>query len=166
MNTDGYRGLVPAERLAKARFELSRDRIEGYFDVLGQVGPDRPVKIWECPYSIEEEGRIAAENLLALRPQPTAILAASDRLAIGVIETARRHRLRIPEDLSIVGFDDIPTSALITPQLTTMNQPLREKGRLAISTLLDRKSPLRYSLPTKLVIRHSTSVASPAPRWL
>jgi DNA-binding LacI/PurR family transcriptional regulator len=158
MRTDGYRGFVEPERLNSACFELSRCRIEGYLDVVGRNGSNFSAKIWECPCSIEEEGRTAAENLLELDPQPTAILAASDRLAIGVIEAARRHQLRVPEDLSVVGFDDIPAAKLITPELTTAKQPLREKGRLAISSLLDGSGPLRRKLPTKLIIRHSTAV--------
>src|SRR4029077_20869936 len=99
--TDGYRGLVKEERLRQSIFELSKHRVQGYLDVLSQDEHAFPVRVWECPYSIEEEGRTAAENLFNLRPQPTAILAASDRLAIGVIEAARKHRLRIPEDLSV-----------------------------------------------------------------
>jgi len=162
LGTDGYRGFAKAERLKSACFELSRHRIDGYLHIFGQKnGPGFPVEIWECPCSIEEEGITAGENLLHLHPQPTAILAASDRLAIGVIEAARRNRLRVPEDLSVVGFDDIPASELIVPQLTTANQPLREKGRLAISVLLDGKGPLRRKLPTRLVIRGSTT--SPIP---
>jgi DNA-binding LacI/PurR family transcriptional regulator len=144
--------------LKNACFELSLRRIEGYLDVVGRNGSNSFAKIWECPHSVEEEGGIAAENLLKLNPQPTAILAASDRLAIGVIETARRHQLRVPEDLSVVGFDDIPAAKLITPQLSTTNQPLREKGHLAISALLDGNGSLRSKLPAKLVIRHSTAV--------
>jgi LacI family transcriptional regulator len=101
---------------------------------------------------------MVSENLFKLSPQPTAVLAASDRLAIGVIEAARGHQLRVPEDLSVVGFDDIPAAKLITPQLTTTNQPLREKGRLAISTLLDGNRPLRRKLPAKLIVRNSTAV--------
>ena len=162
LDNDGYRGFVPAGRLKTASFELSRNRIEGYLDVIAKNEFAPPVKIWECPYSIEEEGRTAAEQLLALRPQPTAILAASDRLAIGVIEAVRQHRLRVPEDVSIVGFDDIPAAGMISPQLTTSNQPLREKGRLAISVLLDGKAPLRRTLATRLVIRDSTSTANPS----
>ncbi|HEY5706025.1 MAG TPA: LacI family DNA-binding transcriptional regulator [Terrimicrobiaceae bacterium] len=164
LGTDGYRGFVTAGRLKNASFELSRRRIEGYLDIIGRNGSNFSAKIWECPCSIEEEGRIAGENLLKLSPPPTAILAASDRLAIGVIEAARKSQLRVPEDLSVVGFDDIPAAKLITPELTTANQPLREKGRLAVSSLLDGKEPLRCVLPTKLVIRNSTAVCPGSSR--
>ena len=142
-------------------FELSRHRVDGYLDILDENGPNGDLRIWECPCSIEEEGRTAGESLLNLRPPPTAILAASDRLAIGVIEAARGRRLRVPEDLSVVGFDGIPASEMIVPRLTAANQPLKEKGRLAISALLDSKEPLRRMLPTHLIVRGSTT--SPAP---
>jgi DNA-binding LacI/PurR family transcriptional regulator len=158
LGTEGYRGFVEPDRLKSACFELSRHRIEGYLDVVGRKGSFP--KIWECPFSIEDEGSIAAENFFKLNPRPTAILAGSDRLAIGVIEAAKRLRLRVPEDLSVVGFDDIPAAKLITPDLTTANQPLREKGRLAISSLLDANEAPRRILPTKLVVRGSTA---PAP---
>jgi DNA-binding LacI/PurR family transcriptional regulator len=160
LGTDNYRGFVEPERLRSACFQLSRHRIDGYLDILGENGPNGDLRIWECPCSIEEEGRTAGESLLNLRPPPTAILAASDRLAIGVIEAARGRRLRVPEDLSVVGFDDIPACEMIVPRLTTANQPLKEKGRLAISALLNSKEPLRRMLPTHLVIRGSTT--SPA----
>jgi DNA-binding LacI/PurR family transcriptional regulator len=162
LDTLGHRGLVESKRLRTGCFELSLRRIEGYLDALERHGTKFPLAIWECPCSVEEEGRLAGENLLYRRPRPTAILAASDRLAIGVIEAAKELKLRIPEDLSVVGFDDIPSASLITPQLTTASQPLREKGRLAVASLLDGNGPLRCILPTELVIRHSTGPAKSA----
>jgi DNA-binding LacI/PurR family transcriptional regulator len=159
--TDGYRGLVKEERLRQSIFELSQHRVQGYLDVLSQDEHAFPVRVWECPYSIEEEGRNAAENILGTRPRPTAILAASDRLAVGVMEVARRNRLRVPEDVSVVGFDNIPESRLVTPQLTTMSQPLKEKGRLAALVLLGGNEPLRRSLPTELIVRQSTCLVRP-----
>ena len=102
---------------------------------------------------------MAAESLLAMQPRPTAILAASDRLAIGVIEAAKELKFRVPQDVSVVGFDDIPSASLITPHLTTTSQPLREKGRLAVASLLDGNGPLRRVLPTELIIRNSTGPA-------
>jgi LacI family transcriptional regulator len=114
------------------------------------------VKIWEWNRSNEEGGRAAAESLFNEQPRPTAILAASDRLAIGVMEAARRHGLRIPQDLALVGFDGIPATKLITPQLTTVFQQMAEKGRLAVSRLFKEKGPLRIKVPTKLIIRQSS----------
>lgn len=155
LNIDGYTGFVDQRRLRNSRYSLPRERIEGYLDVVGRENA-MPIKIWECPASTEEDGRTAAEQLFKDEVRPTAILAASDRLAIGVIEAARRHRIRVPHDLSVVGFDDIPAAKLVRPQLTTVHQPFAEKGRLAVSALLDKKVPLRRELPTSLVIRQST----------
>ena len=156
LDTLGHRGFVEPKCLKNGCFELSLRRIQGYFDALGRNRAEFPVKIWECPCSIEEEGRLAAASLLTVQPRPTAILAASDRLAIGVIEAAKELNLGVPEDLSVVGFDDIPSASLITPQLTTASQPLREKGRLAVGSLLDGNGPLRRVLPTELIVREST----------
>lgn len=162
LDTVGHRGFVEPERFTSGCFELSRRRIQGYLDVLGRNRSEFPLRIWECPCSTEEEGRVAAESLLAMQPRPTAILAASDRLAIGVIETAKALKVRVPQDVSVVGFDDIPSASLITPNLTTTSQPLREKGRLAVASLLDGNGPLRRVLPTELIIRNSTGPAKGA----
>jgi DNA-binding LacI/PurR family transcriptional regulator len=148
--------FVEIKRVKSACFELSRRRIQGYLDVLGRDRAEFPPRIWESPCSIEEEGRLAAEQLLTLQPRPTAILTASDRLAIGVIETAKELKLRVPQDVSVVGFDDIPSASLVTPRLTTTRQPLREKGRLAVASLLEGNEPIRRVLPTGLIIRDST----------
>jgi DNA-binding LacI/PurR family transcriptional regulator len=159
LGSDGYRGLIDRKRLKGICFEIPRRRIEGYLDVLDRSGPGFSVMLWECSHSDEESGRTAAEGILRSEPRPTAILATSDRLAIGVIEAARSHQLRVPQDLAVVGFDDIPAAKLITPQLTTVHQPMAEKGRSAVSTLLKEKTHLRLKLPTKLIIRDSTTTA-------
>lgn len=112
--------------------------------------------VWECNRSTEEGGRNALEGIREIEPCPTAVLATSDRLAIGVIEAALCHSLRVPEDLAVIGFDDIPAAKLITPQLTTIHQPMADKGRLAVSLLLKENGMLRTRLPAKLIIRRST----------
>jgi DNA-binding LacI/PurR family transcriptional regulator len=109
--------------------------------------------------SNEEGGRIAGENLLKEHPRPTAILATSDLLAIGVIEAARACKVRVPQDLAVTSFDDIPAAKLITPRLTTIHQPIAEKGRLAVAALLKEDGPLRIMVPTKLIIRQSSDPA-------
>ncbi|HEY5895616.1 MAG TPA: LacI family DNA-binding transcriptional regulator [Chthoniobacterales bacterium] len=155
LNFDGYRGFIDEQRVKSSPLDLA-NRIKGYQDVLGKGRSKIPVRIWESPSSSKEEGRIAAENFFLEDDRPTAILAASDRLAIGVIEAARSHGIQVPRDLSVVGFDDIPAAQVVAPQLTTVHQPFTEKGRLAVSALLDEKAPLRRELPTRLVIRQST----------
>jgi LacI family transcriptional regulator len=80
---------------------------------------------------------VAAAQLLALPEPPTAILAANDQLAIGVLQTAWRLGLRVPDDLSIVGFDDVPVAGYLAPPLTTVRQPIAEMGRRATAALID-----------------------------
>jgi len=98
--------------------------------------------------------------MLRLPDPPTAIFAACDQQAMGVYEAARRLGLRIPDDLSVVGFDDIPTTAWMSPPLTTVRQPLAEMAALAVRTVLS-PSPApahrRAELPTELVIRARTA---------
>ena len=107
-----------------------------------------------------ESGRRCAETLLARKDRPTAIFAASDEMALAVIETARRLRLRVPEDLSVVGFDDNPIAGHAQVPLTTIRQPLEEMGHTGLQILHQqmsgkRKQPVKITLPTQLVERQS-----------
>ena len=153
---DEYCGYIDRNRVKKSCYEHNRLRVSAYLDVLDRAGLDVSVRIWEWHRSNEEGGRIAGESLLKEHPRPTAILAASDRLAIGVIEAARNCNLRVPQDLAVTGFDDIPAGKFITPQLTTIHQPMAEKGRLAVASLMRDNGPLRIIVPTKLIIRQSS----------
>jgi LacI family transcriptional regulator len=103
----------------------------------------------------------SARELLSGPDRPTAVFAANDISAIAVIETALELGLRVPEDLSVVGFDNIAESALCTPPLTTVQQPIREMGHRAITLLvqlINREEPgdTHITLGTDLVVRHST----------
>ena len=156
LGADGYCGYIGRDRVKNSCFELNRIRVSTYLDVIDGAGPDVSVKIWEWPQSDEEGGRVAGENLLKEHPRPTAILATNDSLAIGVIEAARACKVGVPQDLAVTGFDDIPAARLITPQLTTIHQPMAEKGRLAVARLLTEGGPLRIMVPTRLIIRRSS----------
>jgi LacI family transcriptional regulator len=106
-------------------------------------------------------GEIAADELLSRPEPPTAIFAFNDNAAIGTLNVARRRGLRVPEDLSVVGFDDTFQATIVTPQLTTVRQPLAELGRLGVSLLMrliegQRLDALRIELATTLVVRDST----------
>jgi LacI family transcriptional regulator len=107
-----------------------------------------------------EDGLDAANQLLDLPDPPTAIFAVSDQQALAVYEAARTHRLRLPDDLSIVGFDDVPMAQWVSPPLTTLHQPLARMAALAVDMLLDG-DPDRFSnrveLATNLVVRSSTA---------
>jgi DNA-binding LacI/PurR family transcriptional regulator len=164
LGSDGHCGLIERKRLKVICFEIPKRRIEGYLEVIDCSGPEFSVIVWECSSSNEESGRTAAEGILRTEPRPTAILATSDRLAIGVMEVARGHQLRVPQDLAVIGFDDIPAAKLITPRLTTVHQPMADKGRLAVSLLLKEKRSLRTMVPTKVIVRQSTdfSILGPA----
>ncbi|MBB6099843.1 DNA-binding LacI/PurR family transcriptional regulator [Deinobacterium chartae] len=146
-------------------FALTRDRLEGYAEALAAAGIDwSEVALYECPENDPSEGRAAAEYLLGLPQPPTALLVLSDQLALGVLEAARARGIAVPQQLSVVGFDDIPAAALVQPALTTVRQPLREKGAWAGELLLallrgeTPHSPPR--LATELVLRASSG---PAP---
>jgi DNA-binding LacI/PurR family transcriptional regulator len=97
-----------------------------------------------------------------------AIFACSDMMAQGVYEALREVGLRIPDDIAVAGFDDLPTAIHIDPPLTTVRQPLREKGAVATSLLLDRLEGKSLEarhiiLPTTLVVRESTGIAEKQP---
>jgi LacI family transcriptional regulator len=107
-------------------------------------------------------GLAAALELLARPDPPTAVVAANDEQAAGVYAAARQRGLRIPDDLSVVGFDDVPMAQWIHPALTTVRQPIGELAALAVRGLLARLAggeaqPGRIELPTTLVVRDSTA---------
>jgi len=139
----------------------TEDRRRGYRAALAAAGilPDPALEVGAEPEI--EFGREAAQKLLDLPRPPTAIFAFNDNIAIGAIQAARARGLRVPEDLSIVGFDDVEYATIVTPALTTVRQPLAEMGRTAVSLLnrlLDRQrfETLHLELATRLVVREST----------
>lgn len=109
-------------------------------------------------YSIES-GTSCTAHLLTQHPDLTAIVCLNDRMALGAIQQATLMGRRIPDDLSIVGYDDIPMSHFITPALTTINQHAPDLGRVAtrmLFELLNHESPDSVILPTELMVRHSS----------
>ena len=136
----------------------ARDRLAGYHAALDQFGlPDDPALIREGDF-FQACGYTAANELLALPEPPTAIFASNDVMGFGVMEAVRDHHLRIPDDISIVGFDDVPQATQVHPPLTTVRQPLEQMGRAAARLLLeiiqDPEHLLpRIELPTELAIR-------------
>jgi LacI family transcriptional regulator len=105
-----------------------------------------------------DEGRA----LLGLAEPPTAVFAASDEMAAGLLEAARSRGLQLPQDLSVVGFDDTQVARLTSPPLTTVRQPLREMGAVALRTALrlaagDKLDSHHVELATELVVRESTA---------
>jgi LacI family transcriptional regulator len=139
----------------------SRDRLAGYQAALNACRvPIDAALIREGDFN-QPAGYQAARDLFDLPHPPTAIFASNDVMAFGVMEAVRDRGLRIPEDVSIVGFDNIPQAEHVRPQLTTIEQPLADMGREATRRLLELIDnpdlPLtRVELPTKLVVRAST----------
>jgi LacI family transcriptional regulator len=113
---------------------------------------------------IAATGRKEGGDLLDLDPRPTAIVCFNDKIAVGVLEAAADRGLQVPQDLSVVGFDDIDLSRATTPRLTTVRQPLQEMGRIAVSLLIrllekQRLDALHVELATELIVRGSTGPA-------
>lgn len=111
-----------------------------------------------------EGGEAAVAELLACTPRPTAVFAANDDSALGVISGLRAAGLRVPEDVAVAGFDDVPLARLLSPALTTVHAPVDEMGRAAIRRLAARiggapADPGLTLLPTALVARDSTARA-------
>ncbi len=114
-------------------------------------------------------GFLAASEVDAMRPRPTAVVCMNDAMAIGLLRGLKQAGYRIPEDISVVGFDDIEFSRYCDPPLTTIRQPAQELGSKAMKTLLqllDAKDapegPLpHFRLPTELIVRESTAVVKP-----
>jgi LacI family transcriptional regulator len=141
----------------------SRARVDGYRSALDRAGlAYDPALVREGDFH-HEGGFSSGAELLALDDRPTAIFAGSDQQAFGVYEAARRLGLRVPQDLSIIGFDDLPVARWASPPLTTVRQPLAEMGRAAAQMLGDLIAgvPLRTNrieLSTELIVRESTAV--------
>jgi LacI family transcriptional regulator len=138
----------------------AQDRLAGYKSALKAWGlPIDPDLIYEGNF-LQPSGYAGAAALLALAERPTAIFASNDISAFGVMEAVRSLGLNIPNDISVVGFDDIPQATGVHPPLTTVRQPLEEMGRTATKMLLkcleDPQNPVeRVQLPTQLIIRES-----------
>jgi DNA-binding LacI/PurR family transcriptional regulator len=111
----------------------------------------------------EAGGAEAMAAMLSKRPDVTAVLATNDKMAIGALHWLSRQGIDVPTRMSLIGFDDLQTSAFVTPSLTTIHLPLYEVGARATELLLDRlrqdnPAPLSEVLPTHLVVRNSTGM--------
>ncbi len=156
---DNYAGPLDAARRRDIMYLGTRLRLEGYEAALAAAGIDLGSVPVEESFCYRPEAAMAATARLLTGPdRPTALLAMSDLLALAAIAQARLLGLRVPDDLSVVGFDDIPLAGLQQPPLTTIRQPLVEKGRIAAELLLgERAKAQSVVLPTELVIRGTTA---------
>jgi LacI family transcriptional regulator len=140
----------------------SRARLDGYRAALDAAGLPVSDELVQPGDFYHESGFRGASALMALPDPPTAIFASSDQMAFGVYEGLRQRGLRVPDDVSVVGFDDLPEARWASPPLTTVRQPLAEMGTLAARMLLrlsrgeETESP-RVELATDLIVRNSTA---------
>jgi DNA-binding LacI/PurR family transcriptional regulator len=143
--------------------DITTERLEGYEEGLGDAW--EPTLVRTVRPNAPAPARRAARDLLREPNPPTAILAMSDILALGALEAAAELGVRVPDELSVVGFDDSPVAVHTSPQLTTVAQPHEEKGRLAAEWLMEdvergratRGRPRTAILPTELVVRGSSA---------
>lgn len=161
LSPDGRAGIADAGRQEHATFRVTRERLRGYQTALEAADLLwSEVPVHESQGSTSELGYQAAEAVLSAAIRPTAILAASDQLALGVVAWVSDHGLSVPEDVSVVGFDDIPAAAASHPPLTTIHQDHTGKGllagRLLIAHLRQGDRPEAEPLATHLVVRDST----------
>lgn len=138
------------------------DRLDGYKSALKVHHIREDAQLIYKGNFFQPDGYAGASALLDIADPPTAIFASNDVMAMGAMDAVRSRALRIPEDVSILGFDDIPQAASVRPALSTVRQPLEQMGRLATQMLIDKlKNPEkeigRIELPTELVSRDSTS---------
>ena len=136
------------------------DRLNGYRQALAEAGLPVDDDLVRYGDFLQPRGFECARELLALADPPTAIFASNDVSAFGVMEAIRDSGRRIPADVSVIGFDDIPVASNVYPPLTTVRQPLFEMGASATRMLLElignpSRSGERVLLPTALVIRES-----------
>jgi LacI family transcriptional regulator len=140
-----------------------QDRLEGYKQALTAAGMDVN-EAWIAEGNFSH--RSGYEGMKKLLDQGLdAVFAGNDITARGVLQALNEAQVRVPDDVALVGFDDLPTAVHVTPKLTTVRQPIEEKGRLAASILLDLienadSQPRQVLLPTQLVIRESCGAAS------
>ena len=160
------------ERIAHIRgpstFRSSHERLRGFEEGLAEFGLKLdPKLVLEGGYTFES-GVACAQQLLERPPaaRPTAVFAGNDEMAVGVYQAARRAGFGVPEDLSIVGFDDTPMASRIWPPLTTVRLPIREMGKAAAALLTraraDASAPHLVAFQPEIVVRQSTAPAAQA----
>ncbi|WP_152446868.1 LacI family DNA-binding transcriptional regulator [Janthinobacterium sp. HH01] len=149
----------------------SQERQRGYAEALKAAGIAVDKQLIAAGDFGQLSGFQATGKLLALAEPPTAIFAANDEMAFGAMDAVRAHGLRVPQDVSVIGFDDIPAASHVHPKLSTLRQPLTAISEAAVQELLRRitgaDAQQRAEFPSQLVVRESTGpapVAGKAPR--
>lgn len=140
----------------------SRARMDGYRAALEMAGLTVEADLIASGEYTYESGFQAGRSLFAGEDPPTAVFVSSDQMALGVYEALRQRGLRVPDDVSVVGFDDLPEARWSSPPLTTVRQPLADMGRMAVRTIQrivqdENIESSRIELATQLVVRDSTT---------
>jgi DNA-binding LacI/PurR family transcriptional regulator len=163
LNRTPFDGFVSPDVQEKPTLCPSAERLAGYRKAVAEFGLDwsSSVRVYQCVHSSVEAGRKSAAALIKSKFCFSAALAMSDVLAIGLIEQLVNLGLRVPANVSVVGFDDIPESVLVRPPLTTVHQEHKAKGLLAgrklIDLILDRAVRDQPVIPEpQLIVRQST----------
>jgi len=147
-------------------YEATSARLKGYKEALSNAGLAFDTGLLAEGDFFQPSGFAAGRRLLSLPKPPTAIFVSNDLMAFGVIEAIKEHGLRVPNDVSVVGFDDIPMASQVYPPLTTVRQPLYQMGvaaaRIMMAMLHGVEPPSsRITLPTELVERATATACSP-----
>lgn len=138
------------------------DRLVGYQKALADYGLPQDESLIHHGNFLETSGYRAMQELLQLTPRPSAVFAANDLMALGAYQAIREAGLRIPEDIAVVGFDDIPAAKMLTPALTTVTQFQETLGRRVAEMMFERLAGLENNekriekLPFQLIVRAST----------
>jgi LacI family transcriptional regulator len=174
VEVDNYRGAFEAvchllDRghreigLIEGRTHVStnRERRRGFIDALAERGVPLRKDLMRAGDFKQESGRVLANELLGLRKPPTALFVCNSLMTLGALATIHQRGLRVPHDVAIVGFDDLPWAEALDPPLTVVRQPAYEVGRQAMDMLLKRimapeRPPVTVRLLPELVVRRST----------
>ncbi len=141
---------------------LCRDRLKGYKKGMAELGLRRTAKlIYHGDFTLDSGAQVA-RKICSQKALPTALFAANDAMAIGALQVIKRAGISVPQDISILGFDDIKFAAYCDPPLTTIRQPRREIGALSMQMMLDQleggvSGGKRLQLPYELILRESVA---------
>lgn len=163
----GHRHLAQVHGLLS--YHDNRGRFAGFLDGVAERGVAPDSVACQPGGQTAKSGREAARILMAANPRPTAIFVHSDEMALGVIQQLTMEGIRIPDDVSLVGFDDLSYAAALTPPLTTMRIPRSTWGQAACARLVDQimngvEDVSDVTIPAEFMIRGSTGPAPRAPR--
>lgn len=159
----GHRSIAYVGLVIPKEEGVNEYRYIGYREGLLNAGLAFDSNLVENTFLTTEAAYEATGHLLE-RTRPTAIVAANDNVAIGVLKYLKERNIRVPEEMSVIGFDNIEVASMINPSLTTFDVPKRDLGRFSVTFLLDRmenprKRNIRITIPYELVIRESTGEA-------